>query len=108
MKTLGKVKKSIGAAALTLAVVSSLSMAAFAQEAKSVPMTALVAAQMTDSIPATELTEAFTGENQAVTILTRTNESTGKLEVSEDNGATWSEYDGMAFMTTPAMAGKKQ
>lgn len=102
--TIRKNRKSIGAAALTLAAISSLSMVAFAQGTKSVPMTKLIVSETTASIPATPLTAALTPENQTMAILTRTNESTGKLELSEDNGATWVEYDGRAFITTPAVA----
>lgn len=99
MKTLGKLKKNMGAAVLTLAAVSSLSMVAFAEEAKSVPMQKLV--------PSTT-TAVAGGSEQTDMILTRNNESTGKLEISGDNGATWSEYDGKAFMMTPAMPAQKQ
>lgn len=105
MNKTSKFKKSIGAAVFTLAAFSSLSLVAFAQEAKSVPMEKIIA-----SVPAAVLTEAkaMPAENITAVILTRTNETTGKLEVSEDNGATWSEYDGKAFAMTPAMSAVEQ
>lgn len=128
MKTSGKLRKNIGAAVLTLAAVTSISMAAFADEGKSVPMQKLVPSSatavagglkqtdinsgnmtaVTITVPAAMLTEAVSPENAADIILTRKNESTGKLEISRDNGATWSEYDGKAIMLTPAVAAQRQ
>lgn len=122
MKTSGKLRKNIGAAVLTLAAVTSISMAAFADEGKSVPSSATAVAgglkqtdinsgnmtAVTITVPAAMLTEAVSPENAADIILTRKNESTGKLEISRDNGATWSEYDGKAIMLTPAVAAQRQ
>lgn len=128
MKTLGRLRKNIGTAVLTLAAVSSISMVAFAEEAKSVPMqklvpssTAAVAGDLgqmdinsgnmtavTISVPANMLMEAISPESAENIVLTRKNESTGKLEISRDNGATWSEYDGKAFMMTPAVPAQKR
>lgn len=99
MNKTSKFKKSLGATVFALAAFSSLSLVAFAQEAKAVPMEKLTASQ-----PAAVLTEAkeVPAENITVLMQTRTNETTGKLEISEDNGVTWSEFDGKAFALTPA------
>lgn len=124
--------KAIGTLALALVAVTSLSVSAFAQDPSEVPMTELVPStevslsaigtedentvvgDVTESIPAAQLTEAEEGvrpadENAIVGDLTegvpaaltteanvaerRTNEKTGKEEVSADGGKTWIEAE---------------
>lgn len=118
--------KAIGTLALALVAVTSLSVSAFAQEPSEIPMSKLVPStevsllaigtedentvvgDVTDSIPAAQLTEAEEGarpaeENNGLVIETRTNEKTGELEVSEDGGKTWTKFDGNAIKCTLAL-----
>lgn len=123
-------RKSLGTLAIALAMATTLSLSAFAQSTATDPITKpvdsssssaaapgevvesnlSVAGEMTDSTAAMVLTEAQVGvrptdESAAAVIDTRVNETTGATEITEDGGKTWTPYDGVAAICTPAEVG---